>query len=115
MKNHEENFEPKEPKVEEIDMWTPIVTTPEDSIIQLFQSHTRNYKVPPEEVDAWIAVSQELMRQEIARLLMKLYVISFFVGLVAFILTQNIWLLAACGLPLLIRWIIGYFFRQPKK
>jgi hypothetical protein len=117
--HNEEDFEFQEPESEEIDVWDPVLTEAEDSDIQLPQDYTVIHTIGAEEVKVWMAVNQELMRQEITRQLMRLYTISFLVGLAIFAFTQNIWLLTASGLlpllPLLIRWIVGYWFRPPKK
>ncbi len=114
--NDEEDFEFQVPEIEVIEVWKPVPTKAEDSNIQLPQGYTTIHTIGSEEVKIWMAVRQELMRQEITRIILKLYIISFLVGLVVFVFTLNIWLLSTFGLlPLLIRWIVGYWFRRPKK
>lgn len=110
------DFESQELESEDIDAWEPVPTKAPDSDIQLPQDYIAFHTVGAEEVKVWLAVTQELMRQEITRQLMKLYYVSFLVGLVVFVLTQNVWLLTTFGLlPILIRWIVGYYFRRPKE
>lgn len=104
---------------EEIDVWERVLTTTEDSNIHLPRDYSPHSASDVEEVKVWIAIQQVLMRQEITRQIMNLYKISYIVGLVDFVFTQNTWLLATFGLlpflTLLLRWIVGYWFQQPKQ
>lgn len=105
-----------ENSVEEVDAWEPISKRPDNSDVQSPGKRSASNPSQTEEVDVWRRVSAEKMRQTLTYRFMRLLEAWVVIGLIAFVVTGNFWLLTTAGLlGLPLQRILEYWFRRPKK